>query len=169
MRSAALCLLVSAFACADDRKPKYVHTSNEHGFTVGLPGKPKLEPTKLTTVAGTLNVHTTRYDSGSELVLSVTVCDYPKDFAKVPPEKVFEGVVGEMKGADGKVIEEKEITLGAEKYPGRQWRIEAGKSVIRVQVYLVGSRLYQVMANGSKSGVSGTAAEDLFKTFELLK
>ncbi len=169
MRSAALCLLVSAFAAADEKRPKYVHTSVEHGYSVGLPGKPKTDKQNLTTVAGTLTVHTARFDSGSDLVLSVTNTDYPKEFTGVKPEEVFKGMLKEMQGADGKVAEETDVTIGADKHPGKQWRIEAGKNVIRVQVYLVGRRVYQVMANGSKEGADGKAAAELFATFELVK
>jgi hypothetical protein len=169
MRSAALCLLITASAVAEERKPKFTYKSNESGFTVGLPGPPKTSSQNLTTVAGTLPVHTARYDSGSDLVLSVTTTNYPKDFATLKPEKLFDGILDAMRGADGKVTEKAEVTIGADKHPGREWRIEAGKQVIRVRVYLVGSRLYQVMANGSKDGVSGSVAEDLFRTFDLMK
>ena len=171
MRCAALCLLVSAaaVAVAGERKPKFTYKSSDHGFTVGLPGPPKTSSQNLTTVAGTLPVYTVRYDSGSDLVLSVTTTNYPKDFATVKPEKLFDGILNAMTGADGKVTEKVDVTIGAEKHAGRQWRIEAGKQVIRVRVYLVGSRLYQVMANGSMDGVSGSVAEDMFRTFDLTK
>lgn len=170
MRTAVCLLLLSTTACAGDRKPpKYTHTSTDNGFSVGLPGKPKTSDRKVATVAGTLNVHTMRYDGVSDCVLSVTRTDYPTEFAAVEPAKMFAEMLKEMKGADGKVTEEKEITLGDAKHPGRQWRIEANKRVIRVRVYLVGTRLFQVMATGSKESLTSVYVEDLFDTFELAK
>lgn len=166
-RAIAILLLISSLATADERKPKYTHTSAEQGFSVGLPGKPKLDTQKLVTVAGTLQVHTTRYDAGSDLVLSVTFTEYPKDFVKVPMDHLFEGMRKEMAGADGRVLKEEKIEL--ESHPGREWRIEAGKLVVRARVYLVGTKVYQVMINGSKDAVGGSAAEDLFRTFKLEK
>lgn len=169
--STAVCLLLlTTSACAGERKPpKYTHTSTEQGFSVGLPGKPRTSDRKVATVAGTLDVHIMRYDGVSDVVMSVTRTDYPTEFAAVEPAKMFAEMLKEMKGADGKVTDEKEVTLGTEKHPGRQWRIEANKQIIRVRVYLVGTRLFQVMATGSKESVAGPYIEDLFDTFELAK
>lgn len=170
MRATAFCLLFATMSVADDRKPNYIHAAPDEGFRVGLPGKPTFESYDLTTLAGPLTVHTTKYDTGRDLRLTVTSTTYPPSFAKVPPEKLFAGMVKEMLGSDGCLEREEKITLGPGKHPGRDWRITSpGKSIIRVRVFLVGTRLYQVMANGSKDAVNGPAAEDLFNTFELTK
>lgn len=196
MRCLILVCLTSSLTNAEERKPKYVHSSPSEGYTVGLPGKPRTETMSLTTVAGVLPVSTIRYDTGSDLVLSVTSATYPREFSAVPADKLFEGILKEMLAAEkaddskiadliaGKVASasgnggrttatdetpRSGLTLGEEKHPGRQWRIESGKVVVRVRVYLVGTRLYQIMATGSRSGVSGPLAEDLFQTFRLEK
>jgi len=169
MRATALCLLFATIAVADERKPNHLHAAPDEGFRVGLPGKPNSESYNLTTLAGPLTVHTTKYDTGRDLRLTITTTTYPPNYAKVPPEKLFAGMVKEMLGADGTLEREEKVTIGPDKHPGRDWRIAAGKTVIRVRVFLVGTRLYQVMANGSKDAVSGPAAEDLFSTFELAK
>lgn len=171
MRTAVCLLLLTSSACAGERKPpKYTHTSTDDGFSVGLPAKPtSLKTKQVATVAGTLKVHVMRYDGVSDVVMSVTRTDYPTEFAAVEPAKMFAEMLKEMKGADGKVTEEKEIELGKDRHPGRQWRIEANKRVIRVRVYLVGSRLFQVMAAGSKESLTSVYVEDLFDTFELAK
>jgi len=169
MRAAAICLFLAGVAVADERKPNHLHAAPDEGFRVGLPGKPTHESYDLTTLAGPLTVHTTKYDTGRDLRLTITSTTYPPTYAKVPPDKLFAGMMKEMLGADGCLEREEKVTLGPDKHPGRDWRITAGKTVIRVRVFLVGTRLYQVMANGSKDAVGGPAAEDLFNTFELAK
>lgn len=170
MRAVVCLLVVVGVACSADRKPpNFTHTSTESGFSVGLPGKPKTQTKQIATVTGMLTVHIMRYDGSRDLVLSVTRTDYPTEFAGVEPAKLFTEMVKEMKGADGKVTEEKDVTLGAEKHPGREVRIEANKQVVRARMYLVGTRLFQVIATGGKAGVASAAAEDLFDTFELTK
>lgn len=170
MRAAVFLLLaVGVVAAADRKPPKFAFESAESGFKVGLPAKPRTQTRQLATVAGNLTVHVMRYDGVSDVVLSVTRTDYPTEFAAVEPAKLFAGMLNEMKGADGKVVEEKEIALGTEKYPGRQVRIEVNRKVIRARLFLVGTRLYQVMATGSRDGVASAPAEDLFDTFEVVK
>ena len=168
MRAAIVCLAFASLAVAQERKPKYLHESADGGYQVGLPGKPtKTTTQELTTAAGTLKVHTTLFDTRNDLVLSVTYADYPKEFVSVPAKKVLDGIRDTMKGLDGEITDEKDVTLGTDKHPGRQFRIAAGKTVIRARVYLVGTRVYQVMASGKKDAASGTVADDLFATFEV--
>lgn len=170
MRATALCLLLPALVAAQDRKPKVEYKSAEDGYTVLFPGNPKVQSFKLSTVAGPLPVRIVRYEPSAELVLSVTTTSYPKEFSAVAPEKLFDGMLKEMEAADGKAKDETPdggLTLGSEKVPGRQWRIESRKTVVRVRVYLVGSRLYQVMANGSKAGADSPLADEFFASFRL--
>jgi hypothetical protein len=171
MRVAVCLLLLAGAACSADRKPpKYTHTSTDDGYSVGLPAKPtKVQTKQVATVAGTLSVRIMRYDGVSDVVMSVTRTDYPTEFAGVEPSKLFDEMVKEMKGADGKVTEDKAITLGDLKHPGRQLRIEANKQIIRAKIFLVGTRLYQVMATGSKESLTSVYVEDLLDTFELTK
>lgn len=169
MRAAAICLLLAGVAVADGRKPNHTYAATDEGYSVGLPGKPSTDSYTLTTLAGPLTVTTTKYDTGRDLRLSVTTTEYPPAYAKVPPDKLFAGMIKEMLGQNGTLDKEEIVTVGPDKHPGREWRITADKSVFRVRVFLVGTRLYQVMANGSKDAVAGPAAVDLFNTFDLLK
>jgi hypothetical protein len=170
MRAVALLLIAAGLVLAQDRKPaKFEYKSPSLGFQVGLPGPPtKTTSAQQDTAAGRLPVNTVRYDADRELVLSVTVTDFPAEFVKVPAAKIFDGVLDGLKAADGKETAE-EVKGAPDGVAVKQWRIVAGKSVLRVRAYLVGTRLYQVMANGSAKEVDGAFAADLFDTFKLAR
>ncbi|OWK45435.1 hypothetical protein [Fimbriiglobus ruber] len=151
-----------------------IHTSEAGKFRVTAPGRMKEESKDLATgptLDQTVRVSTERVDGPHNAIYSVTVADYPEQVNLVAA-KVLDGVCGGLKGPDGKFVEEpKELTLttGDQKVPGRAVRVEAGKNVIRARVYLDHSRLYLVMVTGTKTGVTGPAADDFLKSFEIVK
>jgi hypothetical protein len=171
MRAFALLMLCPIIAFAEkperNEKPK-PYESSENQYRVAFPKDPTVTSKKLATAAGPLPVHTARAEASKDLVLSVTVTTYPESFLDVTPSKLLDGVRDGLKGADGTVKADKEITFGDGKHPARDVTVEAGKTTIRAKLILVDRRLYQVMLTGSKDKVA--AAEDEFlKSFELMK
>jgi len=86
----------------------------------------------------------------------------------VKSKTVLDGVRDGMKGKDGVVEEDKEVTLNGT-IPGREIRIKAGKRVVRARIYLTGTRLYQVMVTGERQPADGKSADEFLRSFELLK
>ena len=170
MRTAlALILLVAVSAAAQPKKPTSF-TSDAHGYRVKFPAPPKAVPPKtLATAGGEVRMDTDRAEVGRDLELAVTVATYPDKFTDVAAKTMLDGVRDGLKGADGKVTD-KAISLdgpgGA--VVGREVRVEAGGNLIRCRAYLVGTKLYQVMATGTKDKVGGAVADDFLASFEFV-
>lgn len=167
----SIAILLGALSAvpADSKKPTgTTHTSDAGRYQVMMPSSPKSDTREYATNKGVLAVSTDKCEVARDLVLSVSFADYPPDFGAVAPKLVLDGVRDGLKGSDGKVTTETEITLGDKKHPGRELRIEAGKNVIRAQIFLVGRRLYQVLATGTKDSVAKPEVEQLFSSFTLL-
>ena len=163
-----LALLFPLALCAEDKKPT-VFASKEGKFTVALPEKPSEKTSKVPTDAGQLELHIFVLDQKDRAYL-VTYSDYPAGTVKDNADKVLTGVVeGNAKSLKGKVASEEKITIGKKKYPGREIRIEMDdkKGLYRARVYLVGDRLYQVVALGPDEFAKGKAVDDYLKSFAI--
>jgi hypothetical protein len=157
---------------AKSRPPKLVtHQSKSGRFRVQMPHRPETETKNLTIGPGNQSVAVTteKCDGPGSTVFAVTYADYPTSFQDVPARTILDGVRDGLKGTDGKVTEDAETFLGADKLHGRQLRIDARRRAIRARVFLVGHRLYQVMVTGPADQVGSTAADDFLNSFELAK
>lgn len=161
MSPVALLALAAALAAP----PKLESYASEAGrFSIRFPGKPKVESTTLATAAGGVSTVTERAEQNRDLTFAVTYADYPDTFQDLDPKAILKGVRDAMKGKDGKLISE-EFPSGSEAV----FRIEAGRNAIRVRAILVGRRLYQVMATGTKAEVDSKTADEVLGSFELKK
>ncbi len=155
--------------------PKLVDFKSTDGkFAVTAPGNNRNDSKNLAVGATglTIPVTTDRWDGPSSTVYAVTFADYPDTFREVAAKTILDGVRDGLKGTDGKVALDEKVTLGkgADKIDGREFRIEAGsRTAVRVRVYLVESRLYQVMVTGTKDSVNTKAATEFLNSFKLVK
>jgi hypothetical protein len=99
----------------------------------------------------------------------VTYVDAPAEFAKQPAGPRLDKVRDGNKGADGKVVSEKDVAVGAEKYPGRDVLIEKPTGHLRNRIVIAGNRLYQVMVQGPKDVVLSPSADRFLQSFEVTK
>lgn len=99
----------------------------------------------------------------------VSYVDATAEVSRSPSGPRFDKIRDANKGADGKVLQEKDIVFGAEKYPGRDVLIEKPGGCIRNRMVIVGTRLYQVMMQGSKDAVTSPSADRFFESFEVTK
>jgi hypothetical protein len=99
----------------------------------------------------------------------VTYVDAPDEVAKSPPGPRINKVRDANKGEGGKVLEEKELTLGAEKYPARDVLIQTPDGHLRNRIVIAGARLYQVMIRGQKDVVTSASADKFLASFEVTK
>ena len=91
--------------------------------------------------------------------------DYPQEFIQsVEPDELLAGVVGNFQG---KVLSELVISIN-HKYPGREIRVEVDGGRGRVRIFLVGSRLYQVMWVGPKEKAFLQNVARFLDSFELI-
>ena len=165
------------FASADSKKGPpppakgKTHTSDAGRFRVLAIGELKSESKNLSTAAGVLEVRTERFEGVRDLMVAVVYTDYPETFKDADVKSVLEGVCEGMRGVDGKLVRNREDSLGtgADTITGRDVRIEAGRNVVHARIFLNGSRLYQVMASGPRDAVDGKIATDFVNSFELVK
>ena len=91
------------------------------------------------------------------------------DIAKSPAGPRLDKVRDGNKGTDGKILTDKELTIGADKHPARDLLIEKPNFVLRNRAVIAGNRLYQVMAQGSKEFVTSKEVDRFYDAFEVTK
>jgi hypothetical protein len=165
---ALLVLLLPLALCAEDKKP--VDFASKTGkFSVTLPEKPAEKTSKVPTDLGKLELHIFIVDQKDRAFL-VTYSDYPPKTVGDNAEKLLAGVIeGNAKSLKGKVLSDEKITIGKGKYPGREVRIEMPdkKGLYRARIYIVGDRLYQVVALGPDEFAKSKAVDDYMKSFTI--
>jgi hypothetical protein len=143
-------------------------TSADGKFTVEMPGK----PTDTTTDVSGWKHH----QSAVLIVNKERVYRYVVSYMDLSgvdlsdPQKLIQLYqIGCRKGQ--KILEEKPISLGTRKIPGRDYRIETGTDVmVHEWLLLDGARLYNVfVATNVKDFISSKNANRLFDTFEITR
>lgn len=149
------------------------HESEAGKFRVKLPEKPESDMKELALGTGgqTVQVTTERADGPNSSVFAVTFADYPESYRQVPAKTVLDGVRDGLKGTDGKIEKDDEVFLGdgPDMLAGREFRITAGRKVVHARVFLHGTRLYQVMATGTKDRFPTETVKEFHNSFELVK
>lgn len=159
-------LVVAGVASAQDFKP---FASGAGRYKVLFPGAVKTETSDITSGKDTLKLTLDVVELKGDTTFMVTYVDTPDEVAKKPVGPRLDKVRDGNKGESGKVLEEKDITLGMEKYPGRDLLIETPSGFIRNRVVIVDKRLYQVMIFGNKDVVTSESADKFIASFEITK
>jgi len=163
----ALLVLAAAPAVAQ-RGEKY--EPNAGRFSVRFPGPPKETNQLARSQVGELTVHTATYALSDGNAFMVSYSDFPEGAAK--PEdagKLYDGIREGLKGKDGKLIDEADVKVGADKHPGRDIEIENDKKRMKFRVVLRDGRLYQVAVIGTPTFAKGKDAKAFLESFELTK
>lgn len=154
---------------AADPAPGFMPYASSAGrFKVLFPGPAKTESTEVKTPTGTATVTLDAATAGG-LTYLVSFVDVPDDIAQKPAGPRLDKVRDAQKGADGTVLSDKDLTVGDEKYPGREVLILKPDGAIRNRIVLAGNRLYQVMLRGPKEAVTGADADRFFASFVVTK
>ncbi len=169
MRKAAVqAVLVLAFVSASGRAEDLKEFASEAGrFKVLLPGKP--EPRELKIPRGTMHLVSIRTDQGEYLASWIDLpLEESAEKAEARLDRMRDGIVERVMG---KVVREKTVTLD-DKHPGRDLVAEVSqpdKGRLRARLFLVGSRLYQVIAVGTKGWTESKEADQVLDSFALVK
>ena len=163
-------LLSAVASAADSDWTKY--TSKEGRFTALFPASPKEKEMKANGETITRNVVVgarrdgTHYDIGC-ISYAKSIADKlntldSADFAKRQKAAT-------IKRTEGKILSQKDITVGKEKRPGYELLIQTGpKQFIRQRALYVAGRLYQLMVAGtSRDAVTGATADKFVDSFRL--
>jgi hypothetical protein len=145
-------------------------TSKEGKFSVLLPKDATTRIQSVDTALGKLKA-TMAAKEHDGVFYAAVYTDFPADkVKKFDVDKSLDGARdGSVKNVGGKLIDEKKITIGKAKYPGRELliRVQDGKLWMRQRIYMVKLRQYQVVMAGPEKSVKGTNAEKFFQSFEL--
>lgn len=138
-------------------------------FSIRLPGEPLYEKTTVGDAQETQHQFTVSVEQG---VYLISYQENPNLEGKGPKELVsaLESGRDRMKAAfQGEIIESKKILLD-KTHPGLQFRftIPAANGESRCRFYLVGTRLYQLMAMGMPDFVQSDEATQVLDSFKLL-
>jgi hypothetical protein len=170
MRSVLALFVVASLAPGAEEPKLVVLRSKEGKFSVTLPDKPAEKKTKVKTAVGEVDAYLFSVDQKDRGAYLVTYNDYPAKSVGDGADKVLAGVIeANVKALKGKLASEEKITIGAKKHPGREVRIELPdkKGLYRAKLYLVGDRLYQVVAFGPDDFAKSKAVDDYLKSFAL--
>jgi len=163
-RAVALVVALSAAAHADD-KPS---ASNDGKFTAKFPGTPKEQTQEAAGV--TLRMFALEEKAGAYMVAYADMPIPGNETAKETEARLDGSRDGMVKNMGGKLTEEKKATLG--KHPSREIfadlpALPDGK--VRARVFIVGTRLYQVMVVGTKEFFEAKGAVAFLDSLELAK
>ena len=136
------------------------------GVTLLMPGEPKEISQK---VAGaTMKMMTVEKGRNGAYMMSHADLPIPANETPAEVQKRLDGSRdGSLGNMQGKLVDEKKITLG--KYPGRDIRFEIPdkKGAGRMRIYLVGTKLIMVMAIGQEKFASTPEAVKFLESVEL--
>lgn len=146
-----------------------VYTSQAGHFSVSFPSVPEHDqmPYNASGVQTTITTFAAKFGDGA---LLVSYNDYPQGTVKPGTEsQVLVGAEnGAVKGANGKLLEEKAFKYG--NYNARSYVIGLPQDhVARANIFLVGDRLYQIMAIVPKGDVDSANVVQFFRSFKLAK
>ena len=146
--------------------------TQQGGFFIMMPGDPKSDIQDVITAVGSLELHTYALDM-EEFSYMVSYSDYPSNLVRnADVEERLDGARdGAVDNVDGTLVGERKIRLQG--HPGRELWIEATmdgeKGLAQVRIYMVGARLYQVIAGGLKASFSESNAERFLNSFLLVQ
>jgi hypothetical protein len=158
-------VLASGFLSGCGEAPLQEYTSEEGKFRLKLPGAP--EPDDSGAFPERVNKVRLLERSGKYEVAWEDL----KNAKGLSDDKLLDdGCDLALKLVKGKLLRRKEITL-AGKYPGRELIIgdPDGDYIVHDRMYLVGTRLYNVMASGPKWWVESSQSRKVLDSFEHLE
>ena len=167
MRAAVVVVVLVAGAPGARAADPYKSADGQ--YAVRFPGAPKVRKQPAKTAVGELTVTTATYATADGNVYLVSHTDYP---TAVKPENhpaLFDGVREGVRGSGKLVGDVKELALGPDKSPAREFVVDKGKQRVKIRVILRGERLYQVAAIGTADFAAGKDATLFFESFELTK
>lgn len=165
----ALASLVSA-AAQDGPAELAKFTSKAGKFSIKLPGKPEYEETTV----GDAEEPQYQFKLGSEQGVYLVSYQENPNLKGATPEQLAAALESGrdrlLKVFRGKLLENEVVEL-AEEHPGLSFRITIPQASgeARCRFYLVGTRLYQVMAMGVPDFAGSDQATKVLDSFQLLK
>jgi len=165
----AIGLLTLASAVGAQPPEFKLYASTEGRYKVQFPGAVKTETVPIMSDKAELKLTIDLVELRGGTSFLVTFIDASDEVAKKPAAGRLDKVRDGNKGTDGKIVGDKDVVVGIEKYPGRDVLIEKPDNYLRNRIVIAGNRLYQVMVQGPKDVVTSPSADRFFDSFEITK
>jgi hypothetical protein len=151
--------------------PQFTPFSPEGGqFKIVMPGAPREETRE--TKSGQLHLYTAEFSHGAYSVQWIDLPGARDEGEEALKKRLNAERDAGVKEVSGKIVKDDEITLDG-KYPGRDFTADVpsvgGQSgQMRVRLYLVRGRLFQIMVVGKKSFLESAEVGKFFDSFTFL-
>ena len=148
-----------------------VYTSDAGKFSVAISGGFTQNVQSVDTLAGKIDQHTFLTTIG-KITFMVAYYDYPADVVKNDPLKVLDlAESGAVTNVNGILLKSAKITLDSN--PGYEMLIESAdqnnqKMTTKVHMYLVGNRLYQILALANTGDADFNVIDPFLQSFKVL-
>ncbi len=161
----AVALIALCAGCAKQPLTQYV--SEDGTWAIMFPGTPKRSVSQVQTAIGPIDM--IQYSTGTTSSYSaVAYCDYPSFITRGPAQGLLEGARdGAINNTHARLVEDRPHSLG--EFPGKEIKADLPVSgyQMRAFIFLVKSRLYQIIIVGSKDDIGSARADSVFYSFEL--
>jgi hypothetical protein len=168
-RGFALLIVLAGIGAASAQVEFKAFASSAGRYKIDFPGPVKTNTYDVTMDKTDLKITADSVELRAGTSFLVTYVDTPDEVSKLPTSPRFDKVRNAIKGEKGKVLEDKELTIGVENHPVRDVLIEHADLYIRNRIVIVGPRLYQVIIQGSKEVVTSASADRFLASFEVTK
>jgi hypothetical protein len=162
-------VLASTLTATAARADSRTFSPKDGGFEIKVPAEPRQSTKSFDTLLGKATLKLFSGKINDMVFYTAGYTEFPKGLTGLGSTKdlLDGGVAGSAKGVNGKVISQKTIKLG--NVEGREAVIEAlnGKLEIRVRVFVVKDRMYQVMTATAKANGGATEITDFLDSFKL--
>ena len=148
-------------------------TSKDGKFSAIYPKAPKEFSTPDADVKpadGRYKYFSASHELSKDVAYMVMYHDYLPGKLGGDPQLVLERVRNGWRGSEGRVLEDRELSLGADKVPGRAFTVKHGDNMFRVRAFLKDLRLYQVIVTGkTREDITAETADKFLNSFEIAK
>lgn len=154
---------LASLAAADEWKP---YTSTAGRYSASFPGTPKEVTQRMETEIGGIDATIASLESNNAF-FAIAYNDYPREkMGNLTPDQLLDNArKGAVDKVKGKLVSEKKVTASG--YPGRELQIEApGGLHITEHVYLVKTRLYQILVVTPSAGANSDDVKKFLDSFK---
>jgi hypothetical protein len=143
---------------------EYVYA--EDGFAISAPAQPTLQTQATETPIGPLDAHSFTVDLGNDTTVGVNATDL-KMGQGIDAKLILGGIkAGLAESMQGKIVSEKEISLGSN--PGVEFELVAETNHMRIRCFFIDAKLFVLMSTAPLAKPIAPETGRIFDSFRLV-